>query len=380
MEFLLTSYIYPFKEPLVLSRRLGFSLDNPRTDLEVTVVKDYLLRAYESGYDYKFPVHSDEPIVTIEGILEDFRNTLSAHDPVVAETFARYTREHIFDFLASIWVVARFKDEGLGEELRQEHRRMRTEGSVGFFILGDDHPLIQRPQDLANYCCLLSLLSHTEYESYIGRTFLADPDPIDPRQPTEKVWQEFMLFGIAGRDYPNSQDALRWMFWPYAQEGLRRMAAQLDTAFAQGSTEKLLYVGGLLKIVAHDTRDDKTRLMLLTSIIELLITHNPNFNRFNIEDSISKQFQLKASALVYLNDKTRDINSVKNRLRIIYQQRSSIAHVDFQAVEKYIQSLSKEEGKEEYFDDLIVDLYGYVRAILEEYVKDQALVEFLKEN
>jgi len=196
MEFLLTSYIYPLKEPLVLSRRLGFSLDNPRTELEVEVVKDYLLRAYESGYDYKFPVHSNEPIVTIEGILEDFRNILSANDPVVAETFVHYNRERIFDFLASIWVVARFEDEGLGEELRQEHRKMRAEGSLGFFMLGDDHPLVQRPQDLANYCCLLSLLSHTEYESYFGRTFLADPDPIDPRQRTEKVWQEFMLFGI----------------------------------------------------------------------------------------------------------------------------------------------------------------------------------------
>jgi hypothetical protein len=139
-------------------------------------------------------------------------------------------------------------------------------------------------------------------------------------------------------------------------------------------------VGGLLKIVAHDTRDKKTRLMLLTSIIELLLTHNPDFSRFNVEDSISKQFQLKASILIYLNNRTRDINAVKNRLRTIYQQRSNIAHGNFQAVEKYIQSLSKKEGEEEHFDDLIVDIYGYVRAILEEYLKDQALVEFLKDN
>jgi DNA-directed RNA polymerase subunit N (RpoN/RPB10) len=380
MEFLLTSYIYPLKEPIVLSHHLGFSLDNPRTKLEVKVVKDYLLRAYESGYDYKFPVHSDERIITIEGILEDFRNTLSSNDLVVAETFAHYNREHIFDFLASLWMIARFEDEGLGEELRQEHRRMRAEGSLGFFMLGNDHRLVQQPKDLAHYCCLLSLLSHTEYESYFGRTFLADPDPIDPREPTAKVWQEFVLFGIASRDYPNSQDELRWMFWPYIREALCRVAAQLDTAFAQGLTEKLLYVGGLLKIVAHDTRDKKTRLMLLTSIIELLLTHNPNFSRFNVEDSISKQFQLKASVLIYLNNRIRDINAVKNRLRTIYQQRSNIVHENFQAVEKYIQSLSKKEGEEEYFDDLIVDLYAYVRAILEEYLKDQALVEFLKDN
>ena len=178
MEFLLTSYIYPLKEPIVLSRRLGFSLDNPRTELETKVVKGYLLRAYESGYDYKLPIHSDKPLVTIEGIFEDFRNKFSSNDPLITDTFTRYNRDYIFEFLASIWVVARFEDEGLGDALRQDHRRMRNEGSLGFFMLEDDHPLVQRPKDLANYCFLLSLLSHTEYASYFGRTFLVDSDPI----------------------------------------------------------------------------------------------------------------------------------------------------------------------------------------------------------
>ena len=119
---------------------------------------------------------------------------------------------------------------------------------------------------------------------------------------------------------------------------------------------------------------------MLTSIIELLLTHNPDFNRFNVEDSISKQFQLKASILIYLNDKTVDINGVKSRLKTIYQQRSNIAHGNFAAVNKYISSLSKKEGKEEYFDELVVDLYKYLRAILEEYLKDIRFVDFLKEN
>ena len=118
----------------------------------------------------------------------------------------------------------------------------------------------------------------------------------------------------------------------------------------------------------------------MTSILELLLTHNPDFNRFNVEDSISKQFQLKVSILVYLNDKTVDINAIKSRLKTIYQQRSNIAHGNFSAVNKYINGLSKKEGKEEYFDDLVVDLYKYVRSVLEEYLKDFRFVEFLKEN
>ncbi|MDZ7957359.1 MAG: HEPN domain-containing protein [Aulosira sp. DedQUE10] len=141
-----------------------------------------------------------------------------------------------------------------------------------------------------------------------------------------------------------------------------------------------MYVGSILKIVSHEVNDIRTRIVMLTSIIELLLTHNPDFNRFNVEDSINKQFQLKASILIYLNDKRVDINAVKSRLKIIYQQRSNIAHGNFSAVNKYINSLSKKEGKEEYFDDIVVDLYKYVRAILEKYLKDLKLIDFLKEN
>lgn len=380
MEFLLTSYIYPLKDPVLLSSHLGFCLDNPRTELELKVVSDYLLRAYESGYDFKFPVQSEEPIVTIENALSDFREAFSSRDMFVAETFKNYSSDTVFDFLASIWIIARFDDEGLGNELRQEHQRMRDNSTFGFIMLEDEHPLIKKSEDLASYCFLLSLLSHTENNSYFGRTFLIDPQPLDDDRPVEKVWSEFLVFHMASHHYPNSQDELSWMFLPYAKERLCQVASKLDVAFANDQTSKLLYIGSLLKIVGYDTRDTRTRLVLLSSIIELLLTHNPDTTRFNVEDSINKQFQLKTSILIYLNDKSNDINAIKNRLKIIYQQRSNIAHGNFQAFEKYKSSLSKKEGKEEYLDDLVSDLYRYLRAILEEYLKDPSFIEFLKNN
>jgi hypothetical protein len=48
-------------------------------------------------------------------------------------------------------------------------------------------------------------------------------------------------------------------------------------------------------------------------------------------------------------------------------------------VEKYINNLSKKKGEEEYFEELVSDLYYYIRAILEEYLKDLPFIEFLKE-
>ncbi len=380
MEFLLTSFIYPIQEPLTLSKQLGFRLDNPRTVDEIETVKEYLLRAYDSGYDYKFPIHSEEDIVTVESILITFRNTLSEKDYYLKDKFAQYERESIFDFLASIWILARFEDEGIGEVLRKEHQEMREEGKSGFFLLDDDHPLFKNAENLANYCSLLSLLIHTEQDSYFGRSFLIESRTIGSERPAERVWQKYLMFGIASHSYPESHDESKWIFFPYVKEKIISVSELLERAFESGLQEKLLYVGSILKIITHEVSDIRTKVVMITSILELLLTHNPDFNRFNVEDSISKQFQLKASILVYLNDKTVDINVVKSRLKTIYHQRSNIAHGNFSAVNKYISSLSKKEGKEEYFDDLVVDLYKYVRAVLEEYLKDISLVDFLKEN
>jgi hypothetical protein len=89
---------------------------------------------------------------------------------------------------------------------------------------------------------------------------------------------------------------------------------------------------------------------------------------------------LKASVLVYLNDKEKDLDYIKKRLGIIYTQRSNIAHGNFKQLDKYIRSLSTKEGEEEYFEDLVHDLYEYLRAILYEYIRDRNFVEFLKDN
>jgi hypothetical protein len=378
MEFLITQYIYPLAERLPLSRRLGFWLDNPRTELEISVVEDYLMRAYESGYDYKLPVSSDEPIVTIEDTLLRFYNSLSHEDEYVSRFFETYTREGIFTFLARMWVIARFDDEGIGDELREEHQKMRAEGVHGFFVLDDAHPLIAKSEALADYCSLLSLLVHSEGDDYFGRQMLIDTESVNPTEPVQRVWQEFMIFGMASYRYPNLQDSLNWMFLPSVRAIMSEVASRLEEAFGDGREEELLYVGGVLKTAAQRGLDVRTRVVLLTSIIELLLTHSPDSSRYNVEDSINRQFQLKASILVYLNDRHRDINAIKKRLGIIYSQRSNIAHGNFQAVEKYKRSLSKKEGAEEYFDDLVIDLYLYIRAIIEEYLKDKMLVELLK--
>jgi Apea-like HEPN len=229
---------------------------------------------------------------------------------------------------------------------------------------------------------LLSLLTHTQGSSYFGkRHLLIDTDLVNPMEPRKPIWRDAVFwFMLSAIRYPNLEDSELWTFYPSALSKIKEVASLLERAFINGLQERLLYIGGILKTASHIELDERTCLLLLTSIIELLVTHNPDFNRFNVEDSINKQFQLKASLLIYLNDKSRDITEIKKRLKIIYTQRSNIAHGNFEAVDKYISGLSKKEDQEEYFEDLIIYLYSCIRAIMEEYLKDKSLVEFLKEN
>ena len=42
MNFFVTLYVYPIKERMVLSKELGFCLDNPRTNDDIELVKKSL--------------------------------------------------------------------------------------------------------------------------------------------------------------------------------------------------------------------------------------------------------------------------------------------------------------------------------------------------
>jgi len=382
MNFLITFYIYPLVKPIIVSDFLGFSLDNPRDSDEVSFVKRFLLDAYEGG-GLKFPIDSDEDIVTLESILERFFNNFSVVDDYVKETFSTYDREQIFDFIAKIWVIARYGYEDQYEAPILSQMRVDELDNIGILILEDDHPTVRNSNKLLDYSYLLSLLIHTAGTDYFGESFIVDYSEFR-KTIIRDPWFHFFTYGGASTHFKEGglklQEGFRWSFLPGIQNDLVSTAQLLDQVLEEGSTEKLLYVANILRIVGYEVNDVKVRLLMLTSIIELLLTHSPNFNRYNVEDSINKQFQLKASILIYQNDRNRDINAVQQRLKTIYQMRSNIAHGNFNEIAKYVKNLTKKQNQQEYLDDLVVDLYVYVRAIIEEFLKDHTFVEFLKKT
>lgn len=138
--------------------------------------------------------------------------------------------------------------------------------------------------------------------------------------------------------------------------------------------------------------DKKMRIMSLVSILELLITHKPDSNRYNIEDSIRKQFSNKMLVLLYLNDKNINYIEIEKYLLMIYDLRSAIAHGSFEQIEiiekkidKWLlnNSIDYKEYYEEFDMDIVLEhidesLRNYVRIAIKMFLKDKSLIEILK--
>jgi hypothetical protein len=186
-------------------------------------------------------------------------------------------------------------------------------------------------------------------------------------------------------DYEDKYD---FMAFPLVKDILIKKAEELETILDEKSKDKILYIASLLSTASLKIDSDKFRILTLVSIIEAMLTRNPDTSKFNVEDSISKQFKLKAGIIIYLNDRTKNLLDIKKRLTDIYGQRSNIAHGNINGFETYLKKEAKKikedtfwfTGEEMIIDGLITDLYSFTKAIIEEYIKDRDLVEFIKEN
>jgi hypothetical protein len=377
MNFFLTNYLYPLSETFALSTHLRVLLDNPRTDQEVSAVAEYIRTSNQIESAFQL----SESVIT--QILVDFFIKLSKTDEYVNNLFKLYGQSNPFELLARIWIIARFDDEGERERINQEAENLNREGHHGFFILEYGNPIVEKSGELIDYCHLVSLLVHTNGQEYGGRSFLLNYHRNWFQQPAPNHFaciQIFIFMQIADMESNDEIiDSERWLFFPSFRDDLSRVVALLDDVIAKNLKEKLLYIAELLRVAGHDITDDRIVIVVLVSIIELLLTHNPDTNRFNVEDSINKQFRLKAATVIYLNNKLLDLNNLKNRLREIYGLRSSIAHGDFKEVTKFVEGARKKD--ENFSLDIIVnEIYVYLRAIVFEYLRDYKFIDFLKEN
>ena len=155
--------------------------------------------------------------------------------------------------------------------------------------------------------------------------------------------------------------------------------------------ELLLYIADSLENY-QNLPDLKMRIVSLVSLLVLLLAHNPDSSRFNIDDSIRKQFANKILIILHINKEIKNWKEQEKLLLLIYDLRSSIAHGSFDKIKVICKKITNWRLKNDdiypyngencnetetlfYINYL---LRKYLRIILKHYLKDKTLFEILK--
>lgn len=134
------------------------------------------------------------------------------------------------------------------------------------------------------------------------------------------------------------------------------------------------------------------KIVSLVSLLELLLAHNPDSSRFNIDDSIRKQFANKILIILHINKEIKNWKEQEKLLLLIYDLRSSIAHGSFDKIKVICKKITNWRLKNddiypyngencnetEVLSYINYLLRKYLRIILKHYLKDKTLFEILK--
>ncbi|MHB8853515.1 MAG: hypothetical protein ACYC6P_09210 [Ignavibacteriaceae bacterium] len=277
-------------------------------------------------------------------------------------------------------VLIKMDDKFVKQDNDKEISKLLRDNKIMSHYYSEDKLLKSQKELILNYVSLLSLLSNSEGANYSGNNFIL-PSELNPLLSTNYNWLFYLnpFFSASEKYKLENNSYIDWSFLPPALDLFQSNSKKIDKLLTSKEQEKIFYVGNLIKSTNFSlTTDEKYKILILTSILELLLTHKPKNNN---DDSISKQIQLKGSLLLYQNNKNNDLDSIKNELDSIYDIRSRIAHGDFDELIKIIKSGTKKyETVDDLYKDKVKLLFSYVKAIIEELINDPKLVGFLKNN
>lgn len=148
---------------------------------------------------------------------------------------------------------------------------------------------------------------------------------------------------------------------------------------------------------SENNKSYKKEITDYVTLLEMFVTHSPSTNRYNVEDSISKQFVEKISALFSLTHSIKnkiDLEDFKKELKYMYNYRSKLLHGEVLEMNKQLNKfleipyysnrrnndIDKDYYKikgiiEKYMSNRLEDIF---RKIFELYVKNYLFFEAIK--
>lgn len=386
----LTKYIYPLENPIILSSELGYTLDNPRTEQEIELIKNYIAPSLKAEAEKS----KTENIVPVSTRIMLNLEYLKQYLPTIPEESyaSKFFRDNenieFLELIAKCWIIVRFETALDIDKILNSPHYLR----ILSLTENEKNDYVEKVNQLSSYSQIISLLSYSdERMPYTGDSFLlnishqfelffsfVNQDVIKVldnfASNLRMLDKELMDKRMIG-EYWWSLDIAPLIDWANKIEELIRIQpiiikkGKQPASQKQSPKDKLIHVGGRLKIAHEHIDQPELPILLLVGNIEYLLTRNPDTNRFNVEDSISRQFKLKCGVAINEADPSIPLKELNEELSRIYSLRSDFAHGNY----------TKKNDKWELYK-VVTDLFKYTRAILIAYISNKALIDYLKDN
>lgn len=344
MNFILTKFIYPLEEKLEIFD--GYYFDNPRTSEEVKYVEKFIRKA--SPFPPNDAAVGEEGFITIEYLIGKLKEKYGI-DPYVSKYIANCKYKDAYYKTASMWVILRLKDKSPNMDLyfdQAEKVRYRLDALT---LLAFEN------SSKTDFSVLISGEFTSLYEEEIvdktKNSIIEALVEFTNKNKTEKSKSEFNGF-------------------IHYYEGIRETNSQIQN---NPNQEMLEYIMESLQTLRKNY-DLKMKFVSIVSIIELLLTHCPDSSRFNVEDSINKQFKNKVALIYHLYNNDSNSDLITKECSLIYSLRSDIAHGNFEELPKNLKKYHDFCKSNNYIRDSKYDRISILNTLVNRTLKHMLVV------
>lgn len=379
MAFVLTKFIYPIETPILLSDKFDYYLDNPRTDFEIELIENSIDRLFEKGGNIELIPNMDYSIrYTFKQIIDYF--SLNGIENYEFNFFKSREKVSEARILAESWIILRFYEEENFNELNKDdfvlYRRVMSD-------IKDEFK--NAFHNLLNYSYVYTFINEGLSQT-VDNTFILDEYPYQSLLKYNDLKLMKVIDKFIYSFSPEDDSFIN--YWFLEKEEFIETAIKLDSLLnkekslplkfnkkdippsqQESPSEKILHIGSYLKIAVNEDNNIQMTLIMLVALLEYLLTRNPDTNKFNVEESITKQFRLKCACAVNKQDSKINLRNLGKILSDIYKQRSNFAHGNIDS--KYT--------LEDIFSSL-KELNKIVKDIINLYIEDREYIDFLKDN